>query len=90
MRPYLIVVANPTLRQRPRFKHNVEKLSIKKFSSHASIETFNIAVFPWAARLDIGCNRTCISELFANLLNGEFTSVIASHVLWNAAGQHEV
>jgi len=61
MRPDLIVVSDPTLRQHLSFKHSIEKLSIQEFSSHASIEAFDIAVFPWAARFNIGCDRTCVA-----------------------------
>ncbi|MPN06756.1 hypothetical protein SDC9_154013 [bioreactor metagenome] len=90
MRPDLIVVSDPTLRQHLCFKHGIEKFSIEKLGSHASIEAFDITVFPWAARFDIGCDETSISEPFTNLPSGEFTPVIASHVLWNTTDQHEV
>ena len=90
MRPDLIVVSDPSLRQHLRFKHGVEKFSIEEFSPHTSVEAFDITVFPWAARLDIGCNGTCVSQPFANPVGGEFTAIIASHILRNPADQHEV
>ncbi len=90
MWPDLIVVSDPALRQHLCFIHCVKNLSVEEFSSHASVETFDISVFPWAARLNIGCNGTRVSQPFANAFSGEFTSVIASHILWNPACQHEI
>ncbi len=46
MRPDLIIVSDPTLRQHLRFKHGIKKFSIEKFSSHASVKAFDIAETP--------------------------------------------
>ena len=48
MRPYLIVVSDPTLRQHLRFKHGVKNLTVEKLSSHPGVKAFDISVFPWA------------------------------------------
>ena len=90
MRPYLIVVSDPSLRQHLRFKHGVKQLAIQEFCSHTSVKAFDITVLSWAARLDIGGNGTCVTQPFAYLVGGEFTAIIASHILRNPADQHEI
>ena len=83
MRPDLIVVANPSLRQHLCLIHGVQQLAIQERSAHASVEAFDIAVLPWAAWLNMGCDRTCVPKTFSDFLGGKFASVIASHVLRN-------
>ena len=61
MRSDLMALANPSLRLHLRLMQIVEKFVIQEFRSHTSIEAVDIAVFPRAVRLNIGCDRTCIA-----------------------------
>ncbi|MPM90503.1 hypothetical protein SDC9_137624 [bioreactor metagenome] len=90
MRPYLIVVSDPTLRQHLCFQHRVKEFAIQEFCSHTSIKAFDVSVLPWTTWLNIDSDGTRVFQPLADLLGGEFTSVIASHILRNTADQHEV
>jgi hypothetical protein len=50
----LIVVATPIFDDHPGFLQRIENLAVEKFVAKLRVEAFAIAVFPRAARLDIG------------------------------------
>ena len=61
MRPDLIVVANASLRQHLCLLHGVKQLAIQEFSSHASVEALDIAIFPRATRFNKSSDRTSVA-----------------------------
>jgi hypothetical protein len=50
----LIVMATPIFDDHPGFLQRIENLAVEKFVAKLRVEAFAIAVFPRAARLDIG------------------------------------
>ena len=62
MRPGLIVVANPSLRQHLCFLHGVKKFSVQEFITHTCVETFDITILRWAARFDTCYYGACIAR----------------------------
>jgi len=53
VRPHDVVVQSPLLYQHLGLPESVEQFSVEQLIPQAAMEALNIAVLPWAARLDI-------------------------------------
>lgn len=53
MRTDRVVVSPPAFRHDLRFLECIEQFPVEKLRPHFPIERFDIAVFPWRARLDV-------------------------------------
>src|SRR5262249_20134571 len=67
-----------------------ESLSVEKFSAHASVEAFDVAVLPGAAPLDVGGLGTDNRDPFLYCVGEELRSVVGADVNGNALQDEQV
>ena len=89
MRPGRVVVPTPLLDQQLGLLHRVEDLAVEQLVAQLAVEILDISVLPWAARLDVQRLHADSAEPLPHDGRGELAAVVASHMLWNAAGGHE-
>lgn len=53
MRADVVIVMTPLLQNDLRFFQRVKSFTVETFIAQATIEALVVAVFPWAARLDV-------------------------------------
>jgi hypothetical protein len=90
MGPNGVVVLAPALDDDLGFSQRVEDLAIEQFVAQASIEALDIAVFPEAARLDIGRLGPDGGDPFLHRLGDKLRPVIGPDVARHPAKDEEV
>ena len=90
MRPDLDVVLAPLLDDDAGFSQRVEDLAVEEFVAHAGIEAFDIAIFPWRARFDVGRFRTNSPNPVSDFLSNELRTVVGTNVLRRTAQNEQI
>jgi hypothetical protein len=85
-----VVFLSPSFDEHLGLPEVIEDLSIQQFVSEFAVEAFAVAVFPWAARLDVQGFHPCIFKPLAHSLGGEFRAVIRPDVLGRTVGHEEI
>ena len=90
VRSMVIVVSSPRGGQYLRFLYTGEDLTVKQFISELTIEAFDIAILPWAARLDQQRLHAQPGEPGSHRPGHELRSVVRADVFRNAMLQHQL
>jgi len=81
----LIVVATPIFDDHSGFLQGIENLAVEKFVAKLRVEAFATAVFPRAARLDIGGLGADRADPVLDCLGDELGAVVGTNMPGNAA-----
>jgi hypothetical protein len=85
-----IVFLSPSFDEHLGLPEVIEDLSIQQFVSEFAVEAFAVAVFPWAARLDVQGSHPCIFKPLAHSLGSKFRAVVRSDVFRWPVGNKEI
>ena len=79
MRLDLVVVLPPDSDRVPGLRQRVEPMLVQAFVPKIAVETFNVAVLHWAARLNQDVANPVSLSPRHECATGEFGSVVGSH-----------
>jgi hypothetical protein len=78
VRPFRVVVFSPAFDDYLGFSERVEDLPVQQFVPEPSIEALDVAILPWAARLDEGGLGTNSLNPGPDILSNELRSIVAA------------
>ena len=80
--PLGVVVLSPALNDDLGCSERVEDLPVQQFVAQPSIEAFDVAVLPWAARLDEGRLRAHGLDPATEIRGDELRAIVAADGQW--------
>ena len=90
MRSFRIVVLSPVFNDDSCFAQIQEPLSIQAFIAEATVETFDVAVLPRTAWIEIDRLDPVFSEPLLDFACDKFRAVIAADIGWNSMLHHRL
>ena len=90
MGPPVVIGVFPSPSDLPSFIEAPEQFTRQAFVAKPAVETFHIAVLPWAVGFDVARPDVNHIEERSQRLADEFRAVVTSNLLWNAACDKQV
>ena len=90
MRPDSVVLATPSFDEDFGLLQGVEDLAVEELVPQVGIEAFNVAVFPRAARGDVGGLGTRRRDPRLHRLGDEFRSVVRADMSRHATQDEQI
>ena len=85
-----VVVLSPIFNDDARFAQIQQELSVQTFISKSAVETFDVAVLPRTAWIDIDRLDPVFSEPLLDFACDKFRAVIAADIGWNSMLHHRL
>ena len=90
MGTFCAVVAAPTFNDNLGLAQAVEDLAVEQLVTQAGVETFDIAILPWAAGRNVGCLGANGSNPAPHRVRDELGAIVRSNVGWHATEDEEI
>ena len=90
MRPDSIVVASPSFDEHLRLAERREDFAVEQLVPELRIQALAVAVFPWAARLDVERLHADAAEPFAHRYGGELRAIVGANMLRRAVSDEDI